>query len=292
MLRSGRIVYTNDLPIYTAFDEGAVRYPGALVADVPTNLNAMLLDGRLDLSPISAFHWAKHADQLALLPDLCIGARNEVWSVVCVSRKPLQDLGGETIAVTRESASGRNLLRVLLERRFGVRAVFVESDDPFSAAAGGQPALLIGDRAIDAQQTFAPGLIHDLGKDWHEWTGLDMVFAVWAVRREVLARHPAEVRAAHDALVAAQRWGAENMERVVATAQRTCARPAGFYAAYYDTLNFTLDERARAGLARYRDELFALGAIPGSPSVEPEAFPASTSSGQTSTSSGQAVVHR
>jgi chorismate dehydratase len=55
MLRSGRIIYTNDLPIYTAFDEGAVRYPGALVADVPSNLNAMLLDGRLDLSPISAF---------------------------------------------------------------------------------------------------------------------------------------------------------------------------------------------------------------------------------------------
>jgi chorismate dehydratase len=99
MLRSGRIIYTNDLPIYAAFDTGAVRYPGALVADIPAHLNAMLLDGRLDLSPVSAFHWAKHADELLLLPDLCIGARREVWSVLCVSREPLAELGGATIAV-------------------------------------------------------------------------------------------------------------------------------------------------------------------------------------------------
>ncbi len=272
MLRSGRIIYTNDLPIYTAFDEGEVRYPGALVADIPSNLNAMLLDGRLDLSPISAFHWAKHADELALLPDLCIGARNEVWSVVCVSRKPLDQLDGATIAVTRESASGRNLLRVLLERRFGIHAHFVESADPYAVAARGEPALLIGDRAIDAQQTFTPAHVHDLGKYWHEWTGLDMVFAVWAVRRDVLAQHAGEVQEALDALIASQRWGSAHMDRVVATAQQTYPRETGYYAAYYETLNFNLDARARLGLRRYVEELYALGAIPALASVEPEAL--------------------
>ena len=270
MLRSGRIIYTNDLPIYTAFDEGAVRYPGALVADVPSNLNAMLLDGRLDLSPISAFHWAKHADALALLPQLCIGSRRDVWSVVCVSRKPLAELDGATIAVTRESATGRNLLRLLLERRYGVRTTFVESADPFTVAANGGPALLIGDRAIDVQQTLSPAHVHDLGSHWHAWTGLDMVFAVWAVRRDVLLRHPAEVSAAMGALVASQRWGAAHMDRVVAAAQATHERQAGFYAAYYETLNFSFDARARAGLARYVEELHALGAIPSLPSAEPE----------------------
>jgi chorismate dehydratase len=270
MLRSGRIIYTNDLPVYAAFDAGAVRYPGALVADIPTSLNAMLLDGRLDLSPISAFHWARHADALALLPDLCIGARREVWSVVCVSRRPLHELDGARIAVTRESASGRNLLRVLLERRFGVKAEFVESADPFTVAANGEPALLIGDRAIDAQQTFAPRSVHDLGLAWHEWTGLDMVFAVWAVRRDTLARHASEVDAALRALVESRRWGAEHMNRVVELAQATHAREAGYYAAYYDTLNYRFDEPARLGLRRFVEELFALGAIPAIPSVEPE----------------------
>ena len=54
-LRCGRIQYTNDLPIYAAFDAGAIEYPGTLHADVPARLNAMLLGGELDLSPISAF---------------------------------------------------------------------------------------------------------------------------------------------------------------------------------------------------------------------------------------------
>ncbi len=270
MLRSGRIIYTNDLPIYAGFDAGAVRYPGALIADVPANLNAMLLDGRLDLSPISAFHWAKYADQLALLPQLCIGARREVWSVVCVSAKPLAELNGADIAVTVESASGRNLLRVLLERRYGIVANFVESADPFTAAANGQPALLIGDRAIDAQQTFAPGIVHDLGLEWNDWTRSDMVFAVWAVRRDTLERHPEKVDEAMHALVTSQRWGSANMDAVVANAMSTHARHAGYYAAYYETLNYTFDARARAGLLRFVEELHALGAIPAVPSVEPE----------------------
>jgi chorismate dehydratase len=270
MLRSGRIIYTNDLPIYAAFDAGAVRYPGALLADIPAHLNAMLLDGRLDLSPVSAFHWAKHAGELLLLPDLCIGARREVWSVLCVSREPLAELGGATIAVTRESASGRNLLRVLLERRYGIEATFVESADPFAAAADGKPALLIGDRAIDAQQTFAPGLVHDLGIEWNDWTGLDMVFAVWAVRRDTFARHGGEVSEAMAALVESQRWSAANMDAVVALAQSAYARQAGYYAAYYDTLNYSFDARARAGLLRFVEELHALGAIGSVPSVDPE----------------------
>jgi len=270
VLRSGRIIYTNDLPIYTAFDEGAIAYPGALHADVPANLNADLLAGRLDLSPISAFFYGEHADELAILPEICIGARSEVWSVLCVSAKPLAELDGATIAVTRESASGRNLLRVLLERRYGIRAIFVAHDDPYAVAANGGPALLIGDRAIDALHTFAPKNLHDLGKLWHEWTGLDFVFAIWAVRRDTLRRHPELVRDAARALSLSAKWGVAHIDRVVAAAELARPRPPGFYASYYATLNFHFDEAARRGLARFFDETYALGAIPRVPSVLPE----------------------
>ncbi|MBC5799413.1 MAG: menaquinone biosynthesis protein [Candidatus Eremiobacteraeota bacterium] len=270
MLRTGRIAYTNDLPIYAAFDAGAVEYPATLVPGVPSALNRMLLDGDLDLSPVSAFHWAGHADELALLPELCIGARTAVWSVLCISPKPLEELGGATVAVTRESESGRSLLRLLLARRYGVGATFVESADPFAAAARGEPALLIGDRALDARATFPPGQVHDLASLWHQWTGCDMVFAVWAVRKDVLARRPGDVHAVLDALLAARGWGRAHLDAVISLADTIRARPPGFYARYYQTLNFTLDEGARAGLSRYVHELHGLGAIPSAPSVEPE----------------------
>ena len=287
-LRAGRIVYTNDLPIYAAFDAAAVRFPGQLISDVPAALNAMLLEGALDLSPISAFAYAAHAGRFALLPELCIGSRRDVWSVLCVSPRPLEELGDVTIAVTRESASGRNLLRVLLERRFGVPARFVDSDDPYAAAERGEAALLIGDRAIDALQNFPKEQIHDLGRHWHAWTGCDMVYAVWAVRRDVLQTRPEDVIAAVSALVAAQRWGAANPSRVVAAAEAVRPRPRGFYEAYYDTLNFAFDLQARAGLQRYVEELHAIGAIDRIPSIEPEPLLAGAAS-STEQSSG---VHR
>ncbi len=269
-LRAGRIIYTNDIPIYAAFDQRAVTFPGTLLEAVPADLNAMLLDGRLDVSPVSAFAYLANADRLALLGRLCIGSRSDVWSVVLVSAEPLGALDGVQIAVTKESASGRNLLRVLLERRYGARAHFVEVDDPLAHAVAGQPAFLIGDRAIDAQLAFAPGMVHDLGSLWHEWTGLDMVYAVWAARRDVVAANAAGVRAALESLVTARAWGYANPEPVIGAAQARVLRPAGFYAAYFATLNFELDERALLGLGRFADELAAISAIAARPSVVPE----------------------
>jgi chorismate dehydratase len=270
MLRAGRISYTNDMPIYCAFDVGAVRFPGALVADVPSSLNARLYDGRLDLSPVSAYFYARHAERFALLPGLCIGSSDQVWSVILASRVPPSELDGARIAVTTESASGRNLLRILLERRYGVRADLVEDDDPLAAATAGRPALLIGDRAIDAQLALGPRHVYDLGKLWHEWTGLDMVYAVWAVRRDVLSSHPGEVAAALRALRDAHAWGIANPDRVIAAAQSTHPRGEGFYAAYYATLNFAFDERAQAGLARFAQESLAIGTLEHPCPTEPE----------------------
>ena len=269
-LACGRIIYTNDLPVYAAFDAGAIAYPGTLESDVPAGLNAKLLDGRLEMSPVSAFTYAAHPETLALLPDLCIGSRNAVWSVVCISREPLGELDGRTVAVTAESASGRNLLRVLLERRFGVSARFETVADPFDAALAGSPALLIGDRAIDAQLRFPAACVHDLGELWHAWTGLDMVYAVWAVRRATLSQRRDEISAALQSLLAARAWGAAHMQTVIEYAQQTHPRPRGAYEAYYNTLNFDFDAKAQAGLERYIAELHAIGAIPQLASARPE----------------------
>ena len=156
MLHCGRIKYTNDLPIYAAFDAGAIEYPGTLHADVPARLNAMLLRGELDMGPVSAFAWAANSDRLVLLPDLCIGAREEVVSVVLVSRKPPALLGSSKVYVSEESASGRYLLRIILEQRYRVRPKYVDESEPRERASAGDPTLLIGDAAIDAIETI-PG---------------------------------------------------------------------------------------------------------------------------------------
>ncbi|MBV8363851.1 MAG: menaquinone biosynthesis protein [Candidatus Eremiobacteraeota bacterium] len=271
-LRCGRIGYTNDLPIFAAFDAGAVQFPGTLHADVPTKLNAMLLSGELDFSPISAYAFAKNADQFVLLPDLCIGARGAVISVVLISRTPPELLGGATIAVTDESASAAGLLRVLLRRRFGVEASFRSTHSPLTAAHEGEPALLIGDTAIDAEFSFAREHIYDLGQLWSEWSGADSVFAVWAARKDVHAARLAEVEACWRALFEARGWGMGHLDRVAAAAQQIKPRSEGFYASYYRALNFYLDAGAERGLKAYWRELEAIGEIDCVPDFAPENF--------------------
>lgn len=260
----------NDLPIFAGVDEGAVQYPGTLVAGVPSLLNAMMRAGELDMGPVSAFEYACAPDRYALLPDLCIGAREELVSVLLISTLPPGLLEGAKIATTPESASGRNLLRVLLERRYGVRAAFFESEDPLEEARRGEPAMVIGDAAIDATFEFPSEHVYDLGALWRDWTGEQSVTAVWVARREIYERRLDEVRECLHALTDSYSWGRANPDRVIGRAQQCKSRPAGFYEIYYGKLNFTFHSAAQRGLAAYCRELAAAGAIETIPNVTPE----------------------
>lgn len=272
MLNCGRIKYTNDLPVYAAFDEGAIVYPARLHADVPARLNEMMRDGELDLGPISSFAYAQDPQRYVLLPDLCIGARDEVISVVLVSGVPPALLDDVEIAVTPESATGRNLLRVLLERRYNVHARFEERADAPIVARAGRPALLIGDAAIDALLALPTERVYDLGSLWHDWTGEQTVFAVWVARHEIFERRADAVRSCMHALTDAYTWGRGNIQKVIARAQILVPRPAGFYENYYAKLNFTFHSAAQRGLAAFCRELQSIGAIDSLPPIVPEAL--------------------
>lgn len=265
-LRCGRISYTNDLPIYAAFDAGAVECPAELVSGVPTRLNEMLLSGALDVSPISSFFCAEHAAQLIVLPGVCIGSRDEVRSIYCISKAPPSALDGVPIAVTTESSTGRNLFATVCAERYGFMPRFVPTDDPFAAYRDdGAPCLVIGDRAIDAYLAAAPGDAYDVGTLWHELTGKQMVYAVWAARRDAAARRPGDVDALARSLRAAAAWGASHPDAVIRAAQSVIPRANGFYEAYYRTLDFDFDDDARIGLETF----YALAAKHGLLAVVP-----------------------
>src|SRR5438105_14187716 len=82
------------------------------IAGVPTELNARLLAGELDVAPISSIEYGRNADRLRLLPRLCVGSEGSVDSIQLVSRKPLEQV--RSVAVTPESATSVVLTKVLL----------------------------------------------------------------------------------------------------------------------------------------------------------------------------------
>lgn len=251
-LRCGRISYTNDLPIYAAFDAGAVECPATLVSGVPTRLNKMLVEGELDVSPISSFFCAEHADELLVLPGVCIGSRNAVRSIYCISKTAPRSLAGVPIAVTGESSTGRNLFATICAESYGFAPLYIEAEDPFEAyRKDGSPCLLIGDKAIDAYLAAGSADSYDVGELWHGLTGKQMVYAVWAVRRDTAERRPDEVDALSRSLIDAAAWGMVHIDRVISAAQERIGRPDGFYSDYYRTLDFDFNESARLGLETF-----------------------------------------
>ena len=88
MIRLGRISYVNMAPVFHRLDVEVEEVHG-----VPTDLNARLLDGEIDLAPISSIEYARHADQLRILPRLCVSSEGAVDSIQLVSlQKQVGDL--------------------------------------------------------------------------------------------------------------------------------------------------------------------------------------------------------
>jgi chorismate dehydratase len=260
MLTLGTIDYLNTQPI-----EQAIRthLPGVeVIRGVPTAINSALLEGRVAAGPISAYEFARHTDDLLLIPELSIATLGAVNSVLLFSwHADPRELDGLPVALTDHSATSINLLRVLCERHYAIapewRTMPQDLDAMLGACAG---ALLIGDRAliegVVRRHVGRRGLpyLFDLGDEWLKLTGLPFTFAVWAARRD----QAEAVRAAGwaTALQAAKRDGLECIDAIALAYAPRLGLPAGVCAKYLRDLRYHLDDADLAGLRTFLD--FAL----------------------------------
>ena len=228
MIRLGRISYVNMAPVFHRLAADVEEVSG-----VPTDLNAQLLAGEIDLAPISSIEYARNADRLRILPRLCVSSEGAVDSIQLVSRVPLEHV--DSVAVTPESATSVVLTKVLLPD-----AVLV----PLGKKA--DATLLIGDAAL--RSAFEdPTPHHDLGRLWLERTGLPMVFAVWACPDPA----PRGVLELEEALVSSVRHARAEPEVLAFEASDRYGYPAGFLARYFEKLRYSFGPRERAGLITF-----------------------------------------
>ena len=225
MVRLGRISYVNMAPVFHRLNAEVDEVQG-----VPTELNGLLLDGQLDLAPISSIEYARHASSLRILPRMCVSSEGAVDSIQLVSKIPFASI--RSIAVTPESATSVVLSKVLLPN-----AVQVPLEEEADAK------LLIGDAAL--KSAFEDPTPHyDLGRLWLERTGLPMVFAVWAAP-EPVAEGVAELE---HSLVASVRLARAEPDVLAFEASERYGYPAGYLARYFEKLRYSFGPRERAGL--------------------------------------------
>jgi chorismate dehydratase len=270
--RVGHIQFLNCLPIYWGLMRSGALLDVDLRKDTPDKLSADLVEGRLDIGPITLVEYLRHADDLLLLPNLAVGSDGPVLSVNLITTRPLAELDGRPVALGSTSRTGVLLAQMLLAERYGAEPEYFRCPPELTqmlmeADAG----VLIGDPALRAMYE-APknGLeVIDLGEAWKEWTGLPMVFAVWAVRKDFAAAHPGMVKDVHEAFQRSRDLCLGELDEVAEAAARWEPFDAATLATYFRALDFSLGERQVAGVREFARRAAARGEVPPLPAEGP-----------------------
>jgi chorismate dehydratase len=270
--RVGHIQFLNCLPIYWGLMRSGALLDVDLYKDTPDKLNSDLVAGKLDIGPISLVEYLRHADELLLLPNLAVGSDGPVLSVNLISTRPLNELDGRPVALGSTSRTGVLLAQMLLAEKYGAEPSYFRCPPELNqmlleADAG----VLIGDPALRAMHDEpTSGLqVIDLGNAWKEWTGLPMVFAVWAVRKDFAANHPGAVKDVHEAFQRSRDLCLTELDEAAAAAARWESFDAPTLAEYFRVLDFSLGDRQIEGLREFARRAAARGEVPALPTDGP-----------------------
>lgn len=179
-LRIGQIPYLNCEPFFHGLALDGVE----LCPMPPSAMGPLAQAGELDAAPFSLVQGFGLEGRYEPLGDMGISVKGPVRSILFYSRVPMWELSGAVVGETTESATSVQLMRVLLEQRYGARPrEYAGLESPRLDAF-----LLIGDEAlVTPDQVEGFPYRYDLAEEWLEWKGLPFVFAVWMVRRNLAA---------------------------------------------------------------------------------------------------------
>jgi chorismate dehydratase len=240
-IRIGAVNYLNTKPLIHDLQDLAPE--AELVLDVPSRLADRLDMGELDVALIPVIEYFR-AGSYSIVPNIAIAGNGPVLSVTLFSRKPWSEI--RRLALDEGSRTSAALTQVLLERRHGVHPEIMSLRmDQHAEDMDADAVLLIGDRAMHA---CLPGFAHafDLGQEWHDWTGLPFVYAVWAVRPGI------DLGPVAQALAEAKERGCAQIGPIAAREAPLLGLDTGFCRRYLaNIIRFDLGPREQAGLHHF-----------------------------------------
>ena len=263
-MRLGYINYLNCFPFYYHMFHVKPLEDVEVVPAYPSQLNEMIKSGVLHMSPISSAAYAQAQEDLQLLSQFCLSSVGYVRSVILVSKKPIEDLGGCTIGLSSASQTSVVLLKILMQTFYALTPQYVESD-PYMSLLDLDAKLVIGNEAMMQEKEPLP-YIYDLGDLWLKKTGHPVVFAVFAVRKDAARNDTvnavcASYRASLDEL-------AKKPDAVIEKARQRYPNIAYDIAHYYTLLKFEFTEELKQALMYYYTMAAKLGLLPQVPSLQ------------------------
>jgi len=267
MLHIGRIEYANCTPMFHALRAHFPCDDYTFTEGVPSYLNSLLFAGRIDVCPSSSFEYALHPERYCILPNLSISSVGPVLSVMLFSRLPIEDLHGQNVLLSADSATSVNLLKILMTKRFGCDCSYGVSAQSLDDGLKEAPAmLLIGDAALRAVCRNPDVYRYDLGSLWHEWTGLPFVFALWLCTREAVETKAGALRLLAERLKQCKLTAAAERDLIAAISPDAEWMGTQRLISYWrDNISYDLSAQHRAGLRHFFQLSAELGLLPTAP---------------------------
>jgi chorismate dehydratase len=180
--------YLNTAPLIWSFLHGSQREAVELFTDTaPARCAEMLARGEVDAALVPVIEYQRLQDVL-LVPDVCVGSKSAVRSVVLVTRRNnLKKV--ERVALDESSRTSVALVKIIFREFLGFEPEWISAaPDLKSMLTAADAALIIGDPAMKIPHD--QFRVFDLATLWHEFTGCGFVFAMWMVRSDSAEKVP------------------------------------------------------------------------------------------------------
>lgn len=261
--RVGHIQFINCFPLFYGLIEKKFLLEIDLIKGNPSDLNRMLKDDVLDMAAIPSIAYARNYKDYVLMPDISISGDGEIKSIFLFSKLPIEELHQHKIALTNISATSQALLRIIMARYYNITPEYFSSAPELGAMLmEADAALLIGDDALHARYKMHDRLhIYDLGQEWKNFTGLPMVFSIWAIREEWAYKHLDRIKMIRNTFKDSIQFSLDNILDAAAKASQWEDFGADYLVEYFRSLRFDFDERKQEGLLEYYRQAHILGLI-------------------------------
>jgi chorismate dehydratase len=274
------IHFLNPAPLMWDFEHEPVRSELRLRYQIgyttPSGCAAELACGEADIGLVPV---AAHATtpSLLIVPGCTVAALDRVRSIILVVRPQEGVSAVRSVAADTSSRTSCAYARILFDIFWKVPAVFVPHEpDLESMLAVADAALLIGDPALlaledkDARvtRTGEQLLYLDLAHEWHSFTGLPWVSAVWALRPGALEETGACATEVVADLQASRDHGLAHVEDLVEEWSGRIAVPRDTIRFYLtNNIHYILDEACLRGLDAFYRLAAECGALPPAPAL-------------------------
>ncbi len=233
------VKYINTVPLIWGMLRGDQQGKYDLEYTTPAACADAVRQRKADIGIIPSIEYQR-MDRAQILAGISIASKNEVKSVLLLSKVPIQKI--QNVAVDSSSRTSAALLRILM-RKFYSRFITVTPclPKPADMLKRADAALVIGDPALTYDGQVPE--IYDLAAEWKKYTGTPFVFALWVGHEDAhLARFRKDFEQSRD-------FGLAHVDDIAAEyAPKLNMKVPGVKVYLTENIDYSLDEENRKGL--------------------------------------------